>query len=108
MRFLIGANELPSHHQHQALPHRHLRLPGRRRRADGGEILRLLSDRSAAILSDALESIINVVAAAFALWSIIFAARSPDPDHPYGHGKMEYFSAGFEGALIVLAALGIF
>jgi len=63
---------------------------------------------SAAILSDALESIINVVAAAFALFSIIFAARSPDPDHPYGHGKMEYFSAGFEGALIILAALGIF
>ncbi len=63
---------------------------------------------SAAILSDALESIINVVAASFALWSIIFAARSPDPSHPYGHGKMEYFSAGFEGAWIILAALGIF
>jgi cation diffusion facilitator family transporter len=63
---------------------------------------------SAAILSDALESIINVVAAAFALGSIIFAARRPDPSHPYGHGKIEYFSAGFEGALIILAALGIF
>jgi cation diffusion facilitator family transporter len=63
---------------------------------------------SAAILSDALESIINVVAAGFALSSIIIAAKSPDPDHPYGHGKVEYFSAGFEGALIVLAALGIF
>ena len=63
---------------------------------------------SAAILSDALESIINVVAAGFALGSIIFAARSPDPTHPYGHGKIEYFSAGFEGALISLAALGIF
>jgi cation diffusion facilitator family transporter len=63
---------------------------------------------SAAILSDALESIINVVAAAFALASILIAAKSPDPDHPYGHGKVEYFSAGFEGALIVLAALGIF
>jgi cation diffusion facilitator family transporter len=63
---------------------------------------------SAAILSDALESIINVVAAAFSLWSIIFAARIPDPAHPYGHGKMEYFAAGFEGALIILAALGIF
>ena len=62
---------------------------------------------SAAILSDALESIINVVAAGFALGSIIIAAKSPDPDHPYGHGKVEYFSAGFEGALIVLAALGI-
>ena len=63
---------------------------------------------SAAILSDALESIINVVAASFALGSIIFAAKSPDPTHPYGHGKIEFFSAGFEGALIILAALGIF
>jgi cation diffusion facilitator family transporter len=63
---------------------------------------------SAAILSDALESIINVVAAGFALASIIIAAKSPDPTHPYGHGKVEYFSAGFEGALIILAALGIF
>ncbi len=63
---------------------------------------------SAAILSDALESIINVVAAGFALGSIIIAAKSPDPSHPYGHGKVEFFSAGFEGALIVLAALGIF
>jgi cation diffusion facilitator family transporter len=63
---------------------------------------------SAAILSDALESIINVVASTFALGSIIFAARSPDPSHPYGHGKVEFFSAGFEGALIILAACGIF
>jgi cation diffusion facilitator family transporter len=63
---------------------------------------------SAAILSDALESIINVVAAGFALGSIMVAARRPDATHPYGHGKVEYFSAGFEGALIILAALGIF
>ncbi|MBI4644202.1 MAG: cation transporter [Deltaproteobacteria bacterium] len=63
---------------------------------------------SAAILSDALESIINVAASAFALGSIIFGARSPDPSHPYGHGKIEFFSAGFEGALIILAAIGIF
>lgn len=63
---------------------------------------------SAAILSDALESIINVAASAFALMSIILAAKSPDPSHPYGHGKMEYLSAGFEGALVILAALGIF
>ncbi len=62
---------------------------------------------SAAILSDALESIINVVASAFALLSVILASRPPDPSHPYGHGKIEYFSAGFEGALIVFAALGI-
>ncbi|MEW6670184.1 MAG: cation diffusion facilitator family transporter [Thermodesulfobacteriota bacterium] len=64
--------------------------------------------RSAAVLSDALESIINVVASAFALVSIVIADRPPDQSHPYGHGKIEYFSAGFEGALIILAALGIF
>jgi cation diffusion facilitator family transporter len=63
---------------------------------------------SSAILSDALESIINVVAAGFALLTIIVANRPPDEDHPYGHGKMEYFSAGFEGSLIILAAAAIF
>ena len=51
--------------------------------------------RSSAVLSDALESIINVVAAAFAVTSIWMAAQPPDADHPYGHGKIEYFSAGF-------------
>jgi cation diffusion facilitator family transporter len=63
---------------------------------------------SSAILSDALESIINVVAGGFALAAIIASARPPDQDHPYGHGKIEFFSAGFEGALIILAAFGIF
>ena len=63
---------------------------------------------SSAVLSDALESIINVVASGFATISIWMAAKPPDRDHPYGHGKIEYFSAGFEGALIVCAALGIF
>jgi cation diffusion facilitator family transporter len=62
---------------------------------------------SAAILSDALESIINVVASGFALWSVIIAAKPPDTSHPYGHGKIEYFSAGFEGALITIASGGI-
>ena len=64
--------------------------------------------RSSAVFSDALESIINVVASAFALMSIVLAARPPDKNHPYGHGKVEYFSAGFEGALIIIAAIGIF
>ncbi|OIP90635.1 MAG: cation transporter [Syntrophobacteraceae bacterium CG2_30_61_12] len=64
--------------------------------------------RSSAILSDALESIINVIASGFAFGSIVLAAKPPDSDHPYGHGKIEYFSAGFEGALIILAAVGIF
>lgn len=63
---------------------------------------------SSAVLSDALESIINVVASAFATLSIWMAAKPPDPEHPYGHGKIEYFSAGFEGALIICAAIGIF
>ena len=63
---------------------------------------------SSAVLSDALESIINVVASTFAIVSIIMSAMPPDESHPYGHGKIEFFSAGFEGALIVLAALGIF
>lgn len=63
---------------------------------------------SSAVLSDALESIINVVASAFAALSIWMAAKPPDSEHPYGHGKIEYFSAGFEGALIIFAAIGIF
>ncbi|EFK06097.1 cation diffusion facilitator family transporter [delta proteobacterium NaphS2] len=63
---------------------------------------------SSAVFSDALESIINVVASAFAFASIVLAAKPPDKSHPYGHGKVEYFSAGFEGALIIIAAVGIF
>ena len=62
---------------------------------------------STAILSDALESIINVVASGFALYSIYWSNRPPDSSHPYGHGKIEYFSVGFEGALIILAAVAI-
>ncbi|MGD9006686.1 MAG: cation diffusion facilitator family transporter [Desulfobacteraceae bacterium] len=63
---------------------------------------------SSAVLSDALESIINVAASGFAIVSVWLAAKPPDPEHPYGHGKIEYFSAGFEGALIIFAAAGIF
>jgi cation diffusion facilitator family transporter len=63
---------------------------------------------SSAILSDALESIINVVASGFGLGSVMLSAKPADASHPYGHGKIEFFSAGFEGALIVLAAAGIF
>ena len=55
---------------------------------------------SNAILSDALESIVNIVATAFALFSVQFGAKSKDSDHPYGHGKIEYVATGFEGALI--------
>ena len=62
---------------------------------------------STAILSDALESIVNVVAAVFAIGALIFAGRPADRNHPYGHGKMEFLSAAFEGGLIAFAALVI-
>jgi cation diffusion facilitator family transporter len=62
---------------------------------------------SAAVLSDALESIINVVAASFMVGSVVFAVRPADRDHPYGHGKIEFFSAVFEGGLISFAAITI-
>jgi cation diffusion facilitator family transporter len=62
---------------------------------------------STAILSDALESIVNVVAAIFALGGLIFAGRPADRNHPYGHGKIEFFSAAFEGGLIAFAAVVI-
>lgn len=58
---------------------------------------------SNAILTDALESIINVTAGAFALFSVYYASFPKDENHPYGHGKIEYFSAGVEGGLILLA-----
>lgn len=64
--------------------------------------------KSAAILSDALEGIVNLLASLFASLSLWVASRPPDSSHPYGHGKMEYFAVGFEGALIVVAAGGIF
>ena len=62
---------------------------------------------SSAILTDALESIINVVASAFAFYSIYLASQPRDMNHPYGHGKIEFFSAGLEGVLIVLASVFI-
>lgn len=62
---------------------------------------------SIAVLSDALESIVNVTAGAFALYSIYFASQPQDKEHPYGHGKMENLSAGFEGALIFIAGISI-
>lgn len=60
---------------------------------------------STAILSDALESVVNVVAAIFAVGGVLFAGRPADRSHPYGHGKIEFFSAAFEGGLIAFAAV---
>jgi cation diffusion facilitator family transporter len=62
---------------------------------------------SVGLLSDAMESVVNLAGAMFGLWMVTIAARPADADHPYGHHKAEYFSTGFEGLLIIAAALGI-
>lgn len=62
---------------------------------------------SVGLLSDALESIINLVAAVFALWMLTVAARPPDDGHNFGHTKAEYFSGALEGSLIGMAAISI-
>lgn len=62
---------------------------------------------SAAVLSDAAESTVNVVAALFAVFALRFAAQPADRDHPYGHGKVEFLAAAFEGGLVAFAALVI-
>lgn len=59
------------------------------------------------VLSDALEGIANVIASAVALVALRYAAEPPDDTHPYGHGKTEFFSAAFEGGLILFAAVMI-
>jgi cation diffusion facilitator family transporter len=62
---------------------------------------------SVGLLSDALESLVNLAAAIMALAMLTVAARPPDEEHAYGHHKAEYFASGFEGALILFAALSI-
>jgi cation diffusion facilitator family transporter len=62
---------------------------------------------SVGLLSDAMESLVNLASALFALSMVTIAARPADDDHPYGHHKAEYFASGFEGLLIIVAALAI-
>jgi cation diffusion facilitator family transporter len=62
---------------------------------------------SVGLLSDAIESFVNLAGALMALWMLSLAERPADERHPYGHGKAEYFSSAFEGSLIVLAAVSI-
>ena len=62
---------------------------------------------SVGLLSDAMESLVNLASAIFGLVMVTVAAQPPDAEHPYGHHKAEYFSSGFEGILIIVAALGI-
>lgn len=66
-----------------------------------------LATGSAAILSDALESVVHVAATTFMFFCFRLAALPPDENHPYGHGKAEHLSIGFEGGMILLAALAI-
>lgn len=63
---------------------------------------------SSAVFSDALESIVNVLASGLALYAIILAHAPADDEHPYGHGKIEFLSAAFEGGLMLLASVVIF
>ena len=62
---------------------------------------------SVGLLSDAIESFVNLAGALMALWMLWLAEQPADENHPHGHGKAEYFSSAFEGLLIVLAALSI-
>jgi cation diffusion facilitator family transporter len=62
---------------------------------------------SVGLLSDAMESVVNLASAVFGLMMVTVAEMPADEDHPYGHHKAEYFSSGFEGILIVAASLGI-
>ena len=62
---------------------------------------------SVGLLSDAMESFVNLASAIFALMMVTIAQRPADDEHPYGHHKAEYFSSGFEGILIIAAAIGI-
>ncbi|MDF1823093.1 MAG: cation diffusion facilitator family transporter [Verrucomicrobiales bacterium] len=63
--------------------------------------------RSSAILSDAAESVVHVAAVAFVVYSLRLSQKPPDEDHPYGHAKISFFSAGFEGGLISVAGIFI-
>ncbi|MBW4664761.1 MAG: cation diffusion facilitator family transporter [Chroococcus sp. CMT-3BRIN-NPC107] len=66
-----------------------------------------LLTNSVSLFSDAAESVVNLVAAVFAVWALSLAAQPPDEEHTFGHSKAEYFSSGLEGALILIAALSI-
>lgn len=61
--------------------------------------------QSNAILTDAVESIVNVLAGSFALYSLYYSSQPKDFDHPYGHGKIEFFSTGVEGGMVTVAGL---
>lgn len=70
-----------------------------------GKLIAYFFTHSLSILTDALESIVNVLAGVIGLYSLYIAAKPRDKEHPYGHGKAEFISAAVEGTLIVLAGI---
>ena len=72
-----------------------------------GKLTAYFLTSSAAILSDAAESVVHGVATGFAAFSLWFAARPADASHPYGHGRIAYLSAGFEGGLVLAASVAV-
>jgi cation diffusion facilitator family transporter len=72
-----------------------------------GKLTAYAITHSVAIMADASESIVHVVATGFAAYSLWYASKPEDEHHPYGHGRITFFSAGFEGALVFVASLGV-
>lgn len=70
-----------------------------------GKLIAWHLTNSDAVFSDAMESIVNIVAAFLGLYSLYVAAKPKDPEHPYGHGKAEFISSGIEGGLIIFAGV---
>lgn len=70
-----------------------------------GKFIAYLITQSDAILTDATESIVNLLAASLGLYSLLLAAKPKDKDHPYGHGKVEFISSSVEGGMIIMAGL---
>lgn len=68
------------------------------------KVIAYLMTKSNIILSDALESTVNIAAGAIALYSLILSVKPRDKEHPYGHGKIEFITSGLEGGMIVLSA----
>lgn len=62
---------------------------------------------SVAVLSDGLEGLVNVVTSLFTAWAVTFSTQPRDPEHPYGHGKVEYLSVALEGGLLLAASCGV-
>jgi cation diffusion facilitator family transporter len=73
----------------------------------GVKFLAYYLTKSTAIFSDAMENVVNVLASGFAMYAVLLSHRPADKEHPYGHGKIEFMSAGFEGGMILLAAMVI-